>query len=341
MAQKSNKITSKAEDNSSAKSQFALRTPALRLGFAVVLLCVIVSQIANSAKYKASKSSVRTISTRLKHYFPDSSSLMIKRSARQIAESKYNNFYFINTAEVIVTGIHHINDQNNYLPDGLKSIQLPEDMHSCQSAIVLRRYFTHLLEYNCNIADGTVQSVQLINIIDLQSGAKVAYQPTEMLKKIASKRYKKDKRAGNIVQFVADSYHISDYSWEMFNIITYNLISYLLNNEKLETIAGTNLFADIERIAEQANLPSYLLADFLKIEKLVKLYIQNIHAEEELAVIDQELRANLDKAAYTIAEIWREDLGDKQHKIPSTNNMLKVMHEFIAQHTENVQHSSD
>ena len=306
-----------------------------------VLLCMAVAYTAEAAKYKASKSSVRTISERLNHYFPDDQSLVIKRLARKIAEGKYDNFYFINMAEIITDGIFHINDKNSYLPDGLKSLQLPEDMRGCQSAIVLRRYFTHFLEYDCSIADRAVQSVQLINIIDLQSGEKVAYQPIETLKKIASKRYKKDKQAGHVVQFVADAYHISDYSWEMFNIITYNLVKYLFSNEKLELVAGTHLFADVELAAEQANIPAYLLADFLKIEKLVKLYIHNMHTGDELAVLNQELRDNLDQAAYTIAETWRENLGDKQRNIPPTNNMVVVLHESLMQHAESLPQSSD
>ena len=308
----------------------------------IMLSCMVVGHFAAAAKYKASKSSVKTISKRLNYYFPDSESLNIKRLARKIAESKYNSFYFINASDVIVGGVSHSTDKDNHLPDGLTSIKPPKDMQDCQQTVVLRRYFTHFLEYSCNIVAGTVQDVRLINIVDLQSGEEVAYQPIEILKKIARNRHKKNKLAGNIVQFVADSYHISDYSWGMFNIITYNLVNYLLKSEKLELmLGGTHLLADVERVAEQANLPVYLLADFLKIEKLVKLYIQNVHKSDELTSINQELRTNLDRAAYTIAEVWREDLGDKQSNIPSAKNMLTVMHEFLIQHAENSLQPSD
>ncbi|MDE3268821.1 MAG: hypothetical protein OYH77_00885 [Pseudomonadota bacterium] len=289
-----------------------------------------VSQVVIAAKYKASKSSVRIIGKRLHHYFPDSPNLLIKRLARQIAAGKQDNFYFANTATIITDGIYHLNDKDNYLPDGIKSISLPKEVKACQSVVVMRRFYAYFLEYDCRIADGAVQSVRLTNTIDLQSGAEVAYQPLELLLKIARKRYKKDEHlAGLLVQYIADAYHISDYAWEMFNVITYNLIRYVFDNEKLEMVGGTHLVADIERVAKQANLPTYLLADFLKIEKLAKLYVRHLNAQDELSVIDERLRNNLANVAYTVAEIWRENLGDKQHAIPPTNSMILVMHEEL------------
>ena len=272
----------------------------------VVFLAPLSLQFCHNNVFGNAKKNTRVAKVIFKHlsrYYPAKEIQSAKQLAKKFSRNEISLIALSHNYDSVCDT--HVCDANTVsFPKDIYQLEFPQEYKEKEQIKVLHKHYMSLLEYNLTIRDNKITHVQLLHVVDLSSGKELAFQPFNHIKKRAqslANRQKEHKEEHNVL-YLMKSYLISDYVWQNFDQITYNLVNYLLTNEGIDVYKDIHFAEEIDAIAEKIDVPSYFIVGILQLSLIARQYLKLISSVSNFAMFEQEKLDKLNQIAYMVAD---------------------------------------